>query len=197
MITCDSGGSYDIVGSVDTECIGKTSATLNNVLFEIYSYYPGGSLLDAPDKLFYLPFVFIIITLLVVYLMTTQVFRQQFSEMTGLVNALAPLPDSMDQIEALETREDDAEEVISVRNSIAETKDAETERANKLLSLTSYDQESDSIKNMAIIESNSSQYLAMGIIKLCGLEVAETVFGVDEYNKIVRRLCQRIAGKYV
>ncbi len=46
---------------------------------------------------------------------------------------------------------------------------------------------------MAIIESNNNQYLAVGIIKLCGLEAVEAVFGVDERNKIVRKLCQRIA----
>ncbi len=39
---------------------------------------------------------------------------------------------------------------------------------------------------MAIIESNNNQYLALGIIKLCGLEAVEAVFGVDERNKIVR-----------
>ena len=60
----------------------------------------------------------------------------------------------------------------------------------KLLSLISYDQESGFIKNMAIIESNNNQYLAVGIIKLCGLEAVEAVFGVDERNKIVRKLCQ-------
>ncbi len=60
----------------------------------------------------------------------------------------------------------------------------------------SYDQESGFIKNMAIIESNNNQYLAVGIIKLCGLEAVEAVFGVDERNKIVRKLCQRIAEKY-
>lgn len=49
---------------------------------------------------------------------------------------------------------------------------------------------------MAIIESNNNQYLAVGIIKLCGLEAVEAVFGVDERNKIVRKLCQRIAEKY-
>ncbi|MGU0016843.1 hypothetical protein ACVXG9_23830 [Escherichia coli] len=36
---------------------------------------------------------------------------------------------------------------------------------------------------MAIIESNNNQYLAVGIIKLCGLEAVEAVFGVDERNK--------------
>ncbi len=41
-------------------------------------------------------------------------------------------------------------------------KDAEIERSNKLLSLISYDQESGFIKNMAIIESNNNQYLAVG-----------------------------------
>ncbi len=109
----------------------------NNALFEIYFYYPGGNLLNASDKLFYLPFAFIIIVLLVVYLMTTRVFRRQFSEMTDLVNTLAFLPDSTDQIEALKIREGDAKEIISIKNSIAEMKDAEIERANKLLSLIS------------------------------------------------------------
>lgn len=159
-------------------------------------YYPGGNLLNASDKLFYLPFAFIIIVLLVVYFMTTRVFRRQFSEMTELVNTLAFLPDSTDQIEALKIREGDAKEIISIKNSIAEMKDAEIERSNKLLSLISYDQESGFIKNMAIIESNNNQYLAVGIIKLCGLEAVEAVFGVDERNKIVRKLCQRIAEKY-
>ena len=169
----------------------------NNALFEIYFYYPGGNLLNASDKLFYLPFAFIIIVLLVVYLMTTLcAFRRQFSEMTDLVNTLAFLPDSTDQIEALKIREGDAQkEIISIKNSIAEMKDAEIERANKLLSLID-DQESGFIKNMAIIESNNNQYLAVGIIKLCGLEAVEAVFGVDERNKIVRKLCQRIADKY-
>ncbi|MGQ7093324.1 hypothetical protein ACUOBA_32305, partial [Escherichia coli] len=109
---------------------------------------------------------------------------------------LAFLPDSTDQIEALKIREGDAKEIISIKNSIAEMKDAEIERSNKLLSLISYDQESGFIKNMAIIESNNNQYLAVGIIKLCGLEAVEAVFGVDERNKIVRKLCQRIAEKY-
>ncbi|ENC5116870.1 EAL domain-containing protein, partial [Escherichia coli] len=172
------------------------SAVPNNALFEIYFYYPGGNLLNASDKLFYLPFAFIIIVLLVVYLMTTRVFRRQFSEMTELINTLAFLPDSTDQIEALKIREGDAKEIISIKNSIAEMKDAEIERSNKLLSLISYDQESGFIKNMAIIESNNNQYLAVGIIKLCGLEAVEAVFGVDERNKIVRKLCQRIAEKY-
>lgn len=103
------------------------------------------------------------------------------------------MPDSTDQIEALKIREGDAKEIISIKNSIAEMKDAEIERSNKLLSLISYDQESGFIKNMAIIESNNNQYLAVGIIKLCGLEAVEAVFGVDERNKIVRKLCQRIA----
>lgn len=74
--------------------------------------------------------------------MTTRVFRRQFSEMTELVNTLAFLPDSTDQIEALKIREGDAKEIISIKNSIAEMKDAEIERSNKLLSLISYDQES-------------------------------------------------------
>lgn len=78
--------------------------------------------------------------------MTTRVFRRQFSEMTELVNTLAFLPDSTDQIEALKIREGDAKEIISIKNSIAEMKDAEIERANKLLSLISYDQESGFIK---------------------------------------------------
>ena len=128
--------------------------------------------MNASDKLFYLPFAFIIIVLLVVYFMTTRVFRRQFSEMTELVNTLAFLPDSTDQIEALKIREGDAKEIISIKNSIAEMKDAEIERSNKLLSLISYDQESGFIKNMAIIESNNNQYLAVGIIKLCGLELS-------------------------
>lgn len=68
-------------------------------------------------------------------------------------------------------------------------KDAEIEWLNKLLLLISYDQESGFIKNMVIIESNNNQYLAVGIIKLCGLEAVEVVFGVDECNKIVRKLC--------
>lgn len=196
LIIYNSEGNYNIIDSVDTEYIEKTSAVPNNALFEIYFYYPGGNLLNASDKLFYLPFAFIIIVLLVVYLMTTRVFRRQFSEMTDLVNTLAFLPDSTDQIEALKIREGDAKEIISIKNSIAEMKDAEIERANKLLSLISYDQESGFIKNMAIIESNNNQYLAVGIIKLCGLEAVEAVFGVDERNKIVRKLCQRIAEKY-
>ncbi len=76
-------------------------------------------------------------------------------------------------------------------------KDAEIERSNKLLSLISYDQESGFIKNMAIIESNNNQYLGCGdLIKLCGLEAVEAVFGVHERNKMVRKLCQRIAEKY-
>ncbi|EOW7716150.1 sensor domain-containing phosphodiesterase [Escherichia coli] len=196
LIIYNSEGNYNIIDSVDTEYIEKTSAVPNNALFEIYFYYPGGNLLNASDKLFYLPFAFIIIVLLVVYLMTTRVFRRQFSEMTELVNTLAFLPDSTDQIEALKIREGDAKEIISIKNSIAEMKDAEIERSNKLLSLISYDQESGFIKNMAIIESNNNQYLAVGIIKLCGLEAVEAVFGVDERNKIVRKLCQRIAEKY-
>ncbi len=77
--------------------------------------------------------------------MTTRVFRRQFSEMTDLVNTLAFLPDSTDQIEALKIREGDAKEIISIK-TIAEMKDAEIERANKLLSLISYDQESGFIK---------------------------------------------------
>ena len=48
---------------------------------------------------------------------------------------------------------------------------------------------------MAIIASNNNQYLAV-IIKLCGWKPG-LVFGVDERNKIVRKLCQRIAEKYV
>ena len=196
LIIYNSEGNYNIIDSVDTEYIEKTSVVPNNALFEIYFYYPGGNLLNASDKLFYLPFAFIIIVLLVVYLMTTRVFRRQFSEMTELVNTLAFLPDSTDQIEALKIREGDAKEIISIKNSIAEMKDAEIERSNKLLSLISYDQESGFIKNMAIIESNNNQYLAVGIIKLCGLEAVEAVFGVDERNKIVRKLCQRIAEKY-
>lgn len=48
---------------------------------------------------------------------------------------------------------------------------------------------------MAIIESNNNQYLAVGSSN-CGLEAVEAVFGVDERNKIVRKLCQRIAEKY-
>ncbi|HFL9087189.1 TPA: EAL domain-containing protein, partial [Escherichia coli] len=196
LIIYNSEGNYNIIDSVDTEYIEKTSAVPNNALFEIYFYYPGGNLLNASDKLFYLPFAFIIIVLLVVYLMTTRVFRRQFSEMTELVNTLAFLPDSTDQIEALKIREGDAKEIISIKKSIAEMKDAEIERSNKLLSLISYDQESGFIKNMAIIESNNNQYLAVGIIKLCGLEAVEAVFGVDERNKIVRKLCQRIAEKY-
>ncbi len=58
-------------------------------------------------------------------------------------------------------------------------KDAEIERANKLLSLISYDQESGFIKNMAIIESNNNQYLAVGIIKLCGLEAVKVVLSTN------------------
>ncbi|KAA0669293.1 hypothetical protein E2K61_14410, partial [Escherichia coli] len=42
---------------------------------------------------------------------TTRVFRRQFSEMTELVNTLAFLPDSTDQIEALKIREGDAKEI--------------------------------------------------------------------------------------
>lgn len=89
LIIYNSEGNYNIIDSVDTEYIEKTSAVPNNALFEIYFYYPGGNLLNASDKLFYLPFAFIIIVLLVVYLMTTRVFRRQFSEMTELVNTLA------------------------------------------------------------------------------------------------------------
>ncbi|MUY16983.1 hypothetical protein GLN48_10410 [Shigella flexneri] len=129
--------------------------------------------------------------------MTTRVFRRQFSEMTELVNTLAFLPDSTDQIEALKIREGDAKEIISIKNSIAEMKDAEIERSNKLLSLISYDQESGFIKNMAIIESNNNQYLAVGIIKLCGLEAVEAVFGVDERNnrqEIVSANCREICA---
>ncbi|MED9110843.1 cyclic diguanylate phosphodiesterase, partial [Escherichia marmotae] len=179
-----------------TEYIARKSAVPNNPLFDIYFYYPTGDLFNASDKLFYLPFAFIIIVLLVVYLMTTRVFRRQFSEMTTLVNTLEFLPDSADQMQALKIREGDAKEIISIKNSIAEMKDAEVERSNKLLSLISYDQESGFIKNMAIIESNNNQYLAVGIIKLCGLEAVEAVFGVEERNKIVRKLCQQIAEKY-
>ncbi len=47
--------------------------------------------------------------------MTTRVFRRQFSEMTDLVNTLAFLPDSTDQIEALKIREGDAKEIISIK----------------------------------------------------------------------------------
>lgn len=116
LIIYNSEGNYNIIDSVDTEYIEKTSAVPNNALFEIYFYYPGGNLLNASDKLFYLPFAFIIIVLLVVYLMTTRVFRRQFSEMTELVNTLAFLPDSTDQIEALKIREGDAKEIISIKN---------------------------------------------------------------------------------
>lgn len=42
-------------------------------------------------------------------------FRRQFSEMTELVNTLAFLPDSTDQIEALKIREGDAKEIISIK----------------------------------------------------------------------------------
>ncbi|HGT8905434.1 TPA: hypothetical protein ACM4HQ_005812, partial [Escherichia coli] len=111
LIIYNSEGNYNIIDSVDTEYIAKTSAVPNNALFEIYFYYPGGNLLNASDKLFYLPFAFIIIVLLVVYFMTTRVFRRQFSEMTELVNTLAFLPDSTDQIEALKIREGDAKEI--------------------------------------------------------------------------------------
>lgn len=97
LIIYNSEGNYNIIDSVDTEYIEKTSVVPNNALFEIYFYYPGGNLLNASDKLFYLPFAFIIIVLLVVYLMTTRVFRRQFSEMTELVNTLAFLPDSTDR----------------------------------------------------------------------------------------------------
>ncbi|MGS2977442.1 EAL domain protein, partial [Escherichia coli] len=76
------------------------------------------------------PFAFIIIVLLVVYLMPTRVFRRQFSEMTGLVNTLAFLPDSTDHIEALKIRGGDAKEIISIKNSIAEMNDAAVERSN-------------------------------------------------------------------
>lgn len=69
-------------------------------------------------------------------------------------------------------------------------KDVEIEWLNKLFLLIFYDQESGFIKNMVIIEFNNNQYLVVGIIKLCGLEVVEVVFGVDECNKIVRKLCQ-------
>ncbi|QTA25171.1 sensor domain-containing phosphodiesterase [Escherichia albertii] len=196
LIIYNSEDNYNIIDSVDTEYIAKTSTVPNNSLFQIYFYYPSGHFFNASDKLFYLPFVFIIAVLLIIYFMTTSVFRRQFSEMTELVNMLEFLPDSTDQMQALKIREGDAKEIISIKNSIAEMKDAEIERSNKLLSLISYDQESGFIKNMAIVESNNNQYLAAGIIKLCGLEAVEAVFGVEERNKIIRKLCQRIAEKY-
>ncbi|CDL42982.1 FIG00638993: hypothetical protein [Escherichia coli ISC41] len=52
MIIYNSEGNYNIIDSVDTEYIEKTSAVPNNALFEIYFYYPGGNLLNASDKLF-------------------------------------------------------------------------------------------------------------------------------------------------
>lgn len=52
LIIYNSEGNYNIIDSVDTEYIEKTSAVPNNALFEIYFYYPGGNLLNASDKLF-------------------------------------------------------------------------------------------------------------------------------------------------
>lgn len=196
LIIYNSEGNYNIIDAADTKYIAKTSAVPNNSLFEIYFYYPTGNFFNTADKLFYLPFIVITLILLLVYLMTTRVFRRQFSEMTELVNTLEILPDATDQLQALKIREGDAKEIISIKNSIAEMKDAEIERSNKLLSLISYDQESGFIKNMAIIESNNCHYQAAGIIRLCGLEAVEAVFGVEERNKIIKKLCQRIAEKY-
>ncbi|EKI8157207.1 CHASE9 sensor domain-containing protein, partial [Escherichia coli] len=105
LIIYNSEGNYNIIDSADTEYIEKTSTVPNDALFESYFYYPAGNLLNASDKLFYLPFVFIIIVLLVLYLMTTRVFRRQFSEMTELVNTLEFLPDATDQMQALKIRE--------------------------------------------------------------------------------------------
>ncbi len=137
--------------------------------------------------------------LLVVYFMTTRVFRRQFSEMTELVNTLAFFARLNGSNRGSENSRRRCErDYQHQKNSIAEMKDAEIERSNKLLSLISYDQESGFIKNMAIIESNNNQYLAVGIIKLCGLEAVEAVFGVDERNKnrqeIVSANCREICA---
>lgn len=40
LIIYNSEGNYNIIDSVDTEYIAKTSAVPNNALFEIYFYYP-------------------------------------------------------------------------------------------------------------------------------------------------------------
>lgn len=52
LIIYNSEDNYNIIDSVDTEYIEKTSAVPNNALFEIYFYYHGGNLLNASDKLF-------------------------------------------------------------------------------------------------------------------------------------------------
>lgn len=52
LIIYNSEDNYNIIDSVDTEYIAKTSRVPNNSLFEIYFYYPTGKLFNASDKLF-------------------------------------------------------------------------------------------------------------------------------------------------
>ncbi|CAQ88508.1 EAL domain-containing protein [Escherichia fergusonii] len=196
LIVYNGEGNYHIIDSNDTYYISQRAQVPNHPLFDIYFYYPIGSLFSTADKYVYISFVFIIAVLVVLYAISVRILRGQFSEMTSLVTALEFLPDSADENQALKIHDGDAKEIISIKNSIAEMKGAEIERSNKLLSLISYDQESGFIKNMAIIESNNRQYLGAGMIKFCGLESLEAVFGVEERNKVVKVLCRRIAEKF-